>query len=375
MAPRPLFVADACRLRLNCRIEGGSAASRGDACGVSDDAFRPHRRPARGATGEAHDIDAEVPSRSCGTRRDGRSAWWRPGDLGARRSAAWCGDDRSTRRRGPRPGGRLRIGCCMTGWRRCSAASTKLARWPPNTAATWQRCSRVAATALLSHHSAAAIWKIRPKHDGDVHVTVSGHDQRSRPGLRVHRSLSLNAAVHDGLPLTTLARTLLDLATLPPPAPTGPRRRGGAGTETHHPRRATPTARQPRPRARPAHRTNPHPLRGRAPAARPRPSGPPPAPRDERACRRPRGGLPLARSQARRRGRRVRVPRARGRRSSATARGMPTSKRPATASSGSPGGRSSTSRTPSSRGWRGSCHHGRRDGHARVLRGGLLADR
>ena len=66
--------------------------------------------------------------------------------------------------------------------------------------------------ALLSHHSAAAIWGIRPAHRGDVHVTVRGHARRSRPGLRVHRTLSLKAAVKDGLPLTTPAQTLQDLA-------------------------------------------------------------------------------------------------------------------------------------------------------------------
>jgi very-short-patch-repair endonuclease len=70
--------------------------------------------------------------------------------------------------------------------------------------------------ALLSHHSAAAIWGIRPAHEGDVHVTVSGRDQRPRQGIQVHRSLSLNAAVQDGLPLTTPARTLQDLATILP---------------------------------------------------------------------------------------------------------------------------------------------------------------
>ena len=70
--------------------------------------------------------------------------------------------------------------------------------------------------ALLSHHSAAAIWRIRPAHEGDVHVTVSGRDQRPRPGLHIHRSLSLIAAVHDGLPLTNPARTLHDMATLLP---------------------------------------------------------------------------------------------------------------------------------------------------------------
>jgi very-short-patch-repair endonuclease len=68
---------------------------------------------------------------------------------------------------------------------------------------------------VLSHHSAAAIWGFRPPHDGDVHVTTT-QTARSREGLRVHRSASLNAAVHSGLPLTTPARTLHDLAPLLP---------------------------------------------------------------------------------------------------------------------------------------------------------------
>jgi very-short-patch-repair endonuclease len=70
--------------------------------------------------------------------------------------------------------------------------------------------------AALSHHSAAAIWGLRPRHHGEVHVTVAGRDSRSRPGLRVHRTLSLNAAVHNGLPLTDPARTLRDLARVLP---------------------------------------------------------------------------------------------------------------------------------------------------------------
>jgi very-short-patch-repair endonuclease len=65
----------------------------------------------------------------------------------------------------------------------------------------------------LSHHTAAALWGIRPPHDGPPHVTVA-KGSRSRRGLRVHRSASLNAAVHLGLPLTTAARTLHDLAPL-----------------------------------------------------------------------------------------------------------------------------------------------------------------
>jgi very-short-patch-repair endonuclease len=65
---------------------------------------------------------------------------------------------------------------------------------------------------VLSHHSAAAIWGFRPPHDGEVHVAISGRTARSRRGVKVHRSASLNAAVHNGLPLTTPARTLHDLA-------------------------------------------------------------------------------------------------------------------------------------------------------------------
>jgi very-short-patch-repair endonuclease len=63
--------------------------------------------------------------------------------------------------------------------------------------------------AALSHQSAAAIWGFGQR-DRVVHVSVT-RDVRSRHGMRVHRTLSLNAAVHNGLPLTTPARTLDDL--------------------------------------------------------------------------------------------------------------------------------------------------------------------
>src|ERR671931_1270473 len=68
---------------------------------------------------------------------------------------------------------------------------------------------------VLSHHSAAAVWGFRPRHEGDVHITTT-KPARSRPGIRVHRSASLKAAVHRGLPLTTAARTLRDLRPLLP---------------------------------------------------------------------------------------------------------------------------------------------------------------
>jgi very-short-patch-repair endonuclease len=67
--------------------------------------------------------------------------------------------------------------------------------------------------AVLSHQSAAAIWGFA-KRDQEVHVTVARRGRRSRPGIRVHQTLSLNAAVHNRLPLTDPARTLRDLRTV-----------------------------------------------------------------------------------------------------------------------------------------------------------------
>jgi very-short-patch-repair endonuclease len=62
----------------------------------------------------------------------------------------------------------------------------------------------------LSHQSAAAIWGFG-RRDDVVHITVEGQARRTRQGIRVHRTASLNAAVHNGLPLTGPARTLKDL--------------------------------------------------------------------------------------------------------------------------------------------------------------------
>ncbi len=69
--------------------------------------------------------------------------------------------------------------------------------------------------AFLSHASAAALWGIREAAPRDVHVTLIGRDCRSRPGLTVHRVGALDRAdlrARQGLPLTSPARTVLDLA-------------------------------------------------------------------------------------------------------------------------------------------------------------------
>jgi very-short-patch-repair endonuclease len=70
--------------------------------------------------------------------------------------------------------------------------------------------------AALSHQSAAAVWGFTPPHRGVVHVTVARRGRRSRRGIRVHQTRSLNAAVKDRLPLTDPARTLKDLRTVLP---------------------------------------------------------------------------------------------------------------------------------------------------------------
>jgi very-short-patch-repair endonuclease len=69
--------------------------------------------------------------------------------------------------------------------------------------------------AVLSHRSAAALWGIRPDNRAKIDVSVPSRSVRSRPGIDVHRSLTLVPADRtrvDGMPCTTLARTLLDLA-------------------------------------------------------------------------------------------------------------------------------------------------------------------
>jgi very-short-patch-repair endonuclease/predicted transcriptional regulator of viral defense system len=68
--------------------------------------------------------------------------------------------------------------------------------------------------AALSHRSAAALWRIRPAWHGPIEITVAGSQPRSRRGITVHRSRSLEATRRQGVPVTTPARTLLDIAAL-----------------------------------------------------------------------------------------------------------------------------------------------------------------
>ena len=69
--------------------------------------------------------------------------------------------------------------------------------------------------AVLSHRSAAALWGVG-RSGWKTDVTVPG-DRRGRGGIRVHRAKLQPADIttHDGIPVTTVARMLLDLAALP----------------------------------------------------------------------------------------------------------------------------------------------------------------
>jgi very-short-patch-repair endonuclease len=73
------------------------------------------------------------------------------------------------------------------------------------------------ATAVLSHHSAGGVWTLLSRGPGVVPVEVSSQGGYRAPdrGLRLHRVVPFEAdevTTFEGIPITTPARTLLDLA-------------------------------------------------------------------------------------------------------------------------------------------------------------------
>ena len=66
--------------------------------------------------------------------------------------------------------------------------------------------------AVLSHNAAAAVWDIGPWPTGKVHVTAPTKHVR-RAGAVVHRA-RVERVIRDGFPLTTVERTLVDLASM-----------------------------------------------------------------------------------------------------------------------------------------------------------------
>jgi very-short-patch-repair endonuclease len=74
----------------------------------------------------------------------------------------------------------------------------------------------VGADALVSHRAGLALWDLRRSESGLIDVTVPGSSGKPGPkGVRVHTTLSMcphDVAVIDGIPVTSLAWTVIDYA-------------------------------------------------------------------------------------------------------------------------------------------------------------------
>jgi len=70
-------------------------------------------------------------------------------------------------------------------------------------------------SAVLSHRSAAALWRLTDKDPAVIDVSLPSRSTRSHEGIRLHRPRRLDledCARHRGIPATTVARTLIDCA-------------------------------------------------------------------------------------------------------------------------------------------------------------------
>jgi very-short-patch-repair endonuclease len=71
-------------------------------------------------------------------------------------------------------------------------------------------------SAVLSHSSAAALWRIGYEQGGLVEISLPSLSRRRRPGIRIHRRPSLNLqrdiTREYGIPVTTPVQTLIDMS-------------------------------------------------------------------------------------------------------------------------------------------------------------------
>lgn len=74
--------------------------------------------------------------------------------------------------------------------------------------------------AVLSHYSATLLWGLRRRRRGPIHVTAARGRQgiRRREGIWLHRCKLRpeETTAHEGMPVTTVARTLFDFAEVAP---------------------------------------------------------------------------------------------------------------------------------------------------------------
>ena len=101
----------------------------------------------------------------------------------------------------------VNIGCMAEGGRDTGIYGRFLAQPPVDGA--------LAALAVLSHRSAAALLNLRGSARALIDVSTPGRGKRTRPGIDLHRSTTLkppDTTRVSNIPCTTVARTLLDLA-------------------------------------------------------------------------------------------------------------------------------------------------------------------
>jgi very-short-patch-repair endonuclease len=70
---------------------------------------------------------------------------------------------------------------------------------------------------VLSHLDAAALWQIYESRGSSIHVTGMSRSGRKLPGVWAHRTRTFDPAdvtVKDGIPVTTVARTIIDLTDI-----------------------------------------------------------------------------------------------------------------------------------------------------------------
>jgi very-short-patch-repair endonuclease len=87
--------------------------------------------------------------------------------------------------------------------------------------------------ALLSHRDAAMLSDLRETRRRAIDITVLGASRRSRPRLTIHSAAALHPgdrAEVDGIPVTSVPRTLLDLAEVVAPTQV---RRASEAAERH----------------------------------------------------------------------------------------------------------------------------------------------
>ena len=92
----------------------------------------------------------------------------------------------------------------------------------PSAIRCWAYAARLVAALLyagpgsvLSHQTAAWHWRLIDAEPRRIHVSTANHT-RSLTEIRVHRPRSIESETHDGLAVTTVPRTLLDLAACLP---------------------------------------------------------------------------------------------------------------------------------------------------------------